>query len=258
MGNSWPRFAVARAAAAALGNFEALPTSAIDELLAFAAGRSVDPFVAASALLALAKKDDARITPALLALLEAPGLRESPAHRPTAQAGAWALFDRAYDGKIDDLGSAAALAVSDGPTVAGPLLMAAGMLIGSGRSTLLAQLQRNGQQNRAAMVRLIAIASGRADSIELDECERLLSRLAGDGPALSDDERSLLEDWSKGLDLDGGFDTYAAWIANKAFDLPLTDDLVDVRAFDLPDTIPVMTMRSMSPYREELPPDDGR
>ena len=108
-------------------------------------------------------------------------------------------------------------------------------------------------------MRLIAIASGQADGLELDERERLLSRLAADGPdALSDDERSLLEGWSKGLDLDGGFDPYAAWIANKAFDLPLGDDIVDVRAFDLPDTIPVMTMRSMSPYREELPPDDGR
>lgn len=83
--------------------------------------------------------------------------------------------------------------------------------------------------------------------------------MAKDGPdALSDDERSLLEDWGKGLNLDGGFDPYAAWIANKAFDLPLSDDVVYVRAFDLPDTIPVMTMRSLSPYREELPPDDGR
>lgn len=258
MGNSWPRFAVARAAVAALGKFEALPPAAIDELLAFAAGRSADPFVAAAALLALAKKDDIRITPALLASLDAPGLRDSPAHRPTVQAGAWALFDRAYDGKIDDLRSAMALAVSDGPTVAGPLLMAAGMLTGSGRTTLLAQLERNGHQDRAALVRLIAIASGRADGLQLDERERLLSRLAANGPVLSVDERSLLEDWSEGLDLDGGFDPYAAWIAHKAFDLPLADDVVDVRAFDLPDTIPVMTMRSISPYREELPPDNGR
>tara|TARA_R110002124_G_scaffold138320_2_gene301750 strand:- start:12648 stop:16916 length:4269 start_codon:yes stop_codon:yes gene_type:complete len=258
MGNSWPRFAVARAAAAALGKFEALPTAAIDELLAFAAGRSVDPFVAPAALLALAKKDDARIALALLSSLEAPGLRSSPAHRPAAQGGAWALFDRAYDGKIEDLGSAMAFAASDGPTVAGPLLMAAGMLTGPGRNALLAQLERNGHQDRAVLVRLIAIASGRADGLDLDERERLLSRLAGDGPGLSDDERSLLEDWSKGLDLDGGFEPYAAWIANKALDLPLAGGVVDVRAFDLPDTISVMTMRSMSPYREELPPDDGR
>ena len=40
MRNSWPRFAVARAAATALGSFEDLPTAAIDELLTFAAGRS--------------------------------------------------------------------------------------------------------------------------------------------------------------------------------------------------------------------------
>lgn len=258
MRNSWPRFAVARAAATALGKFESLPTAVIDELLAFAAGRSADPFVAAAALLALAEKDDVRITPALLASLDAPGLRHSPAHRPTAQAGAWALFDRANDGKIEDLGSARAFATSDGPTVAGPLLMAAGMLTGSGRTTLLGQLERNGHHDRAALVRLTAVASGRAEGIELDERERLLSRLAGNGPALSDDERSLLEDWSEGLDLDSGFEPYAAWVASKAFDLPLADDLVDVRAFDLPDTIPVLTMRSMSPYREELPPDDGR
>ena len=151
-----------------------------------------------------------------------------------------------------------AFAASDGPTVAGPLLMAAGMLTGPGRNALLAQLERNGHQDRAVLVRLIAIASGRADGLDLDERERLLSRLAGDGPGLSDDERSLLEDWSKGLDLDGGFEPYAAWIANKALDLPLAGGVVDVRAFDLPDTISVMTMRSMSPYREELPPDDGR
>lgn len=258
MGNSWPRFAVARAAAAALGKFEALPTAAIDELLAFAAGRSADPFVAAAALLALAKKDDARITPALLTSLDAPGLRDSPIHRPAAQAGAWALFDRANNGKVNDLGSAMAFAVSDGPNVAGPLLMAAGMLTGSGRTTLLALLERNGHQDRAALVRLAAVASRRADGLALDERGQLLCRLAEDGPALSDDERSLLEGWSLGLDLDDGFEPYAAWIANKAFDLPLAGDVVDVRAFDLPDTIPVMTMRSMSPYREELPTDDGR
>ncbi len=257
MGNSWPRFAVARAAAAALGRFGALPTAAIDELLAFAAGRLIDPFVAPAALLALAKKDDARITPALLASLDAPGLRDSPGHRPTAQAGAWALFDRANDGKIDDLGSAIEFATNDAPSIAGPLLMAAGMLVGPGRTTLLAQLERNGHQHRATLVRLIAIASGRADGLDLDERERLLSRLNEDGPALSNDERSLLENWSMGLDLDDGFGPYAAWIAHKAFDLPLADDMVDVRAFDLPDTIPVMTMRSLTPYREELPPDDG-
>jgi len=257
--NSWPRFAVARAAAAALGNFEDLPTAAIDELLAFAAGRSADPFVAAAALLALAKKDDARITPVLLASLDAPGLRDSPAHRPKAQAGAWALFDRANDGKIDDLGSAMGFAASDGPSVAGPLLLAAGLLVGPGRTSLLSQLERNGHVDRAVLVKLAAIASKRADGVELDERERLLSRVAHGGrEALSEDERSLLERWSQGLDLEGGFDPYAAWIANKVLDLPLADEVVDMRAFDLPETIPVISMRSLSPYREELPPDDGR
>ena len=258
MRNSWPRFAVARAAATALGSFEDLPTAAIDELLTFAAGRSEDPFVAAAALNALATKDDARITPALLTSLDAPGFRDSPTHRPKAQAGAWALFDRAIAGKIDDLGCAAEFAVSDRPSVAAPLLMALGMLVGSGRATLLAQLERNGHQDRAALVKLAAIALGRGDGLELDVRERLLSRLAEDGSvALSDEERQQLEDWSKGLELDGCFDQYAAWIAERAFELPLVDDVGDVRAFDLPETIQVMSMRSMSPYREELPPDDG-
>jgi hypothetical protein len=53
------------------------------------------------------------------------------------------------------------------------------------------------------------------------------------------------------LNLRGGFERFTAWIAELVFKLPLDGDLGDIRAFSLPERIGVLTMRSMTPHREE-------
>ena len=92
---------MARGAARALGAYEALPDRAINALLRPGEPAIADPFVACAALSALAEQDDFRVVPALLSALQGPGLDRSPAHRPRAQAAAWALFDRAVSGQSD-------------------------------------------------------------------------------------------------------------------------------------------------------------
>jgi hypothetical protein len=52
-----------------------------------------------------------------------------------------------------------------------------------------------------------------------------------------------------------GFERFIAWIVDAAFKLPLNGEVGYIRAFDLPERIGLVTMRSLSPYREE---DGGR
>ncbi|MBB2961960.1 hypothetical protein [Methylobacterium sp. R2-1] len=61
----------------------------------------------------------------------------------------------------------------------------------------------------------------------------------------------MVEKWSQALDVDSGFERFTAWVADAAFGLPLSEEIDGIRAFDLPERIGVMTLRSMSPYREE-------
>ncbi|MER9949527.1 hypothetical protein [Mesorhizobium sp. M0047] len=261
MGGAWPRFSVARAAAQALGSFEELPLSAIDALLDRACAHSADPFVACAALCALAKQDDARITPVLLAALESPGLGGDAAYRPRAQAAAWALCDRSTGEKLDALDSAAARAAQgDTSVIAGPLLVAFGALGGEPREKLLRELRAGTQFERMMLIRTTAIAVDKVDGLSLDDREQILWRLArGDAlEALTADERASVETWSQALDVDSGFERYIAWVADAAFGLPLSGEMNGIRAFDLPERIGVMTMRSLSPYREEeAGVDDG-
>ena len=253
-GASWSRFGVARAAAQALGAYEKLPGNAIDALLNAAQAHTADPFVACAALAALARQDDDRIVPTLRAALQSPGLDGAPSYRPKAQAAAWALFDRATGEKLDALGAAAAHAAEHaGPAVAGPLLIAFGALGGDERNALLARLRSANHEQRRVLVRTTAIAVDKVDGFSLDDRERNLLRLArGDRlDTLNTEERAALETWSRALDVDAGFERHIAWIADTAFKLPLADELGQIRAIDLPDSIGVMTMRSFSSFREE-------
>ncbi|MBP1851522.1 HEAT repeat domain-containing protein [Rhizobium halophytocola] len=254
MGGAWSRFSVPRAAARALGAFEGLPVSAIDALLDAASAHSADPFVACAALSALAKQDDARITPVLLTALESPGLDDDAAYRPRAQAAAWALCTRATSEKLDALdGDAARVAQRDTSVIAGPLLVAFGALGGELREKLLRELRAAKQSERETLVRMTAIAVDRVGGLSLDDREQIVWRLArGESlDGLNPNERAAVENWSQALNLDSGFERFIAWVANAAFGLPLSGEIDGIRAFDLPKRIGVMTMRSMSPYREE-------
>lgn len=254
MGGAWSRFSVARAAAQALGAFEGLPVSAIDALLDAACVHSADPFVACAALSALAKQDHECITPALLTALESPGMGGDAAYRPRAQAAAWALFDRAAGEKLDELNpDTARVAQRDTSVIAGPLLIAFGALGGEPREKLLRDLRAARQFERETLARIAAIAVDRVYGLSLDEREQILLRLAR-GKSLGElnsNERAVVENWSQTLDLDSGFERFIAWVADVAFGLPLSGRIDGIRAFELPERIGVMTMRSISSYREE-------
>lgn len=255
---SWSRYGVARAAAQALGAYVNLPSHAIDALLKAVDSELPDPFVASSALAALARQDDDRIVPMFQVALESRGLNGATSYRPKAQAAAWALFDRVIDKKLSDLGATAArVAAQDDPAVAGPLLIAFGALGSGERDALLARLRNTDSEQRRTLVRVATIAEDKAGDPSLDERERNLQKLVR-GEALDAGERAMLEGWSAGLNVESGFERYMAWVANAVFKLPLSDELGAIRAYDLPTRIGVMTMRSMSPYREEdQGADDG-
>ncbi|MFG1404159.1 nSTAND3 domain-containing NTPase [Xanthobacter sediminis] len=251
---SWSKFSVARAAARALGAYEDLPGTAIDALLDAAQAEGPDPFVACAALSALANRDDTRVIPAMEWALESAGLDRSRSHRPRAQAAAWALCDRATSGQSDMLTpDVVRLAERDVAAVAGPLLVAIGVHPGAMRDALLKRLRASGQHGRERLVRTAALAGDAATGMALDGREQTLCRLArGEAlDSLSPTDRAAVEAWSRGLNLGSGFERFIAWIAELVFKLPLNGDLGNIRAFVLPERIGVLTMRSMTPYREE-------
>jgi hypothetical protein len=251
---SWSKFSVARAAARALGAYEDLPGSAIDALLDTAQAEGPDPFIACAALSALANRDEARVMPVMEWALASAGLDRSRSHRPRAQAAAWALCDRATNGQSDMLTpDVARLAERDVAAVAGPLLIAIGAHPGATRDELLRRLRASGQHGREQLVRTAALAGDAATGMSLDSREQTLCRLArGEAlDSLSPTDRAAVEAWSRGLNLGVGFERFVAWIAELVFKLPLNGDLGDIRAFILPERIGVLTMRSMTPYREE-------
>jgi hypothetical protein len=251
---SWSKFSVARAAARALGAYEDLPGNAIDALLDAAQADGTDPFVACAALSALANRDDTRVIPVMQWALASAGLDRSGSHRPRAQAAAWALCDRATNGQLDMLTpDVVRLAERDVEAVAGPLLVAIGVHPGVMRDELLMRLRASDQDGREGLVRTAAVAGDSTIGMSLNGNEQTLCRLVRGEPldSLSQTDRDAVEAWSKGLDLGGGFERFIAWIAKLAFKLPLNDDLGDIRAFELPKQIGVLTMRSMTPHREE-------
>ncbi len=258
VGTSWSKFSVARGAARALGAYEALPDRAINALLRAGRAGNPDPFVACAALSALAEQDDSRVVPALLSALQGPGLDRSPAHRPRAQAAAWALFDRAVSGQSDMLiPDVARFAEQDVAPVAGPLLLAFGVHPGEAREALLMRLRALRQHDREALVRTAAIVAYSVAELSLDDREQSLWRLArGEGvDSLTPKHRTTVEAWSRALDIDPGFERFIGWMTELAFKLPLNGEIGNIRAYVLPERIGVMTMRSLTPHREE---DGGR
>jgi hypothetical protein len=258
VGTLWSKFSVARAAARALAAYEALPDRAMDALLQTAQADGPDPFVACTALSALAEKDDPRIVPAMVAALASPGLDRSPSHRPRAQAAAWALFDRAVSGRSDMLiPEAADVAERDEAPIAGPMLLAFGVHAGEAREALLKRLRASRQHGREALVRIAAIVANTVAELSLDDREHILLRLArGEAvDSLGPEHRALAEAWSKALDVNSGFERFISWTVKTVFKLPLNGEVGDIRAYVLPERIGVMTMRSLTPHREE---DEGR
>jgi hypothetical protein len=254
VGTPWSKFSVARAAARALGAYEVLPSNAIDGLLQCAQADGPDPFVACWALGALAKQDDPRIASAILLGLASAGLDASPSYRPRAQAAAWALFDRAEAGRSDFLvPEAAGVAERDSVAVAGPVLLAFGTQAGSARDALLTRLRASRQHDREALVRTAAIAADAAAGLSLDYHEQILLRLVRGEKlgSLDPKDRELVEKWSGDLDVRSGFGRFIGWTADVVFKLPLKVEVGDIREYILPERIGVMTMRSLTPYREE-------
>jgi hypothetical protein len=251
-------FLVARSAADALAAYDELPAEAVDALLEAAKAPCRDPLVPCRALAALACADDARVEGVLADALAAPALRQSPAHRPVAQTAAWAILDRVIADKLHTLGRTTELARTQPAPIAGPLLLAAGLLEGAERRSLIDLLERDGELDRRDLVVLAAAAAGRTGGLQVGERERLIGELVASGSTadLDASDRGELEAWSLSLDVDGEFSRYAAWLAHDLLDLPLSADVGDIRDPDLPSATPVMTMRSLSRYREE-PGVDG-
>lgn len=254
VGTPWSNFSVARAAARALAAYEILPDQAMDALLRAAQADSLDPFVACAALSALAEQDDPRMVPAMLSALASPGLDRSPSHRPRSQAAAWALFDRAVSGRSDMLiPEAAEVAERDEALIAGPMLLAFGVHAGEAREALLTRLRASRKHDREALVRIAAIVSNTVAGLSLDDREHVLLRLARGETmdSLSPEHRASTEAWSTVLDVRSGFERFIGWTVEMAFKLPLNDEVNDIRAYVLPERIGVMTMRSLTPHREE-------
>ena len=260
---SWSRFSVARAAAWALGEYDELPQRGVKGLVEAVRRRSRDPLVACAAVSALAGRDGWGAAEAVSGALETAGMADAPRYRPLAQAAAWAAFDGVVAGRrMACTPVQMATAREEVAVVAGPLLMATGMQGGAARARLLAELGDLIEDGRAALVRVAAVVAERIDGLALREHEKTLAKLRKSEPApqLTEAERADAESWSLGLDANDEFEQFMRWLVSKVFDLPMKDEVEDVRALDLPERIPVLTMRSLTPYREQTPSgsDDGR
>jgi hypothetical protein len=152
------------------------------------------------------------------------------------------------------------MGIEDGAAIAGPLLMVAGILGGNEAESLLRDLGDSSLAPRAQLVRVAAIIAGAAADIALNGCLPTLAKLKAGMTLdqLTPEERAELEEWSRGLKPACDVQRFTAWAVNTEFSLPLSEDVANPRAFDLPKRIGVLTMRSLSPAREETAePDDG-
>ena len=260
-GPSWSEFRIARAAARALGAYEQLPEDAITALLDATEAESLDPFVACAAIAALADKDDGRISDAINAALESPGMKGAREHRPLAQAAAWSAFDRAVANKPMQLSSSAIeMAIDELPVVAGPLLMAVGVLGGEARKVLARRLVDSRFAARRTLLNVCAVVAEPECVTELTGLESVFAELASgtEWQDLSKKRQAEIQDWSDRLDLDNDVERLTAWVLGSVLGVPESREIDDPRAFRLPQRIGVMTMRSLSPAREEGPSqDDG-
>lgn len=259
-GDHWSRFAVARAAAQALGAYAELPAPAIEVLLERAGDYSyADPFVACAALEALANKDDTRIEAALLDALSSPGLRGAAGYHPIAQAAAWGIFDRVMAGH--EIGSSASLAeaaLDAAYEIAAPLLMVLGFVGGAERSRVISELDQRGLDARRDLVLIAAAADTGTPPDTLEWVHEALVRLTDAGALeklVPEDQEGLIQ-WSLALDPEDDVQKFATFLASALFKLPVREQPVDLRAYRLPKRIPVL---SLSPAPERLSGhDDGR
>jgi hypothetical protein len=219
--DSWIQYAVARRAARALGSYEDLPGSAIDALLeAAAATASEDPFVACTALSALAGRDDLRIPAVLHAVLFSPGFRQDPACRPVAEVASWSILDRVLTGRpiLTDT-RLFETAYKSRSEISCPLLMAYGALGGNEREVLLSKLVALGLQDHADLVLLAAAMTGQRTADNTSVPCFLLAKLAA-GETFNPAQREEIEAWSRSLNPEDAVQQYAVWIASK-FNLPV-------------------------------------
>jgi hypothetical protein len=248
-GSSWAIHSVARAAAKALGNYENLPSTAIDALLGAVEHDNADPFVICAALSALSDKDDPRIGAVLANSLEAPGLEDSPDHRPVAQAAAWAIFDRAIARKgIQYEPHVEKAIVGHSSLIAGPVLMALAL---AAHSELGAIEEKLNQKNFVFRKELLHVANAvfhgnvaRDAVYPISDLARLASDPTGERP---DGD---LEKWSRSLKGNRDVQRFTAWLVQKGCKLPTAEDVGDPREYDLPERIGFMSMRSLTPFRE--------
>ena len=260
-GLSWSEFRVARAAAHALGAYDELPQSAVTALIEAAEEESHDPFVACAAIGAIASKDDERICDAINAALHSWGMNRAPEYRPLAQAAAWALFDRSVaDRAVRFSPSAIGMAVEGESVVAGPLLMAAGVIGGDTKSVLADRLGGPELSSRAELLEASGLIADPNRGVASEGYKAILAKIAG-GTAwdeLSEEEQANVQAWASGLDPSHDVDRFTVWALKSALSIPLAQEVEEPRAYKLPKRIGVLTMRSLTPAREEGPiEDDG-
>lgn len=254
----WPRYSVARAAARALAAFEALTEPSIDALIALR--RSEDPFVFCAAVGALAKRSDPRVQVVLREALDDPGLHDDADHRVIAQAAVWGFFDRAVDGLAIEPAAIEKLrlvALTEPGWIAGPALVALGIRGDAINELLYDELMAAAQTERAELLQ-IAAALVPLPFGNHPLTDAIVARVE----ALQEDEASPEPDpdlvtWYETL---GGTDVawLTGWVVAVCLKLDGSKQVKDPRAYRVPKVVPVMTMYSMSPDREEeRGPDEG-
>lgn len=257
MGASWPRFSVARSAARALEAYDSLTDDSIATLLQ--ACQSVDPFVHCAALRALATRPDDRIPSALRAGFAAPGLKDDPEFRVVAQAATWSYFDRVVAGlplEPDDITLLEEVGETGPPWLAGFALAALGVSANSALDAYHARLAANGQRARADLVALASLYADHPVGFHAQSTlvSARLEVVAANGDRPPDPAILEWHDTLAGPDVEN----QTAWLTALALKLPPSAGVRDPYAYRIPEVVPIMTMYSMTPYREEEQgPDEG-
>jgi hypothetical protein len=250
MGASWPRYSAARSAARALEAYDSLTGDTIATLLQ--ACHSPDPFVHCAALRALATRPDDRIPSALRAGIAAPGLKDHLDFRVVAQAATWAYFDRAAAGlplEPDDITLLEELGETGPPWLAGFALAALGVSANSASGAYHARLAANGQHARADLIALASIYAEHpvGSHVQSALVSARLEVVAEDADRPPDP--AILE-WYATL-AGPDVENLTAWLTALALQLPPSAGAQDPHVYRIPEVIPIMTMYSMTPYREE-------
>lgn len=275
---SWPVHKVARAAAHALKEFQYLSEHHITAMMELVSTGSLsDPFVTASILNALSDKEGNRLEYFLASYLQSTGLGGSATYRPVAQSAAWAIFDRVIDSKFTLSAEVVTLlrsAVNDSDgLISGPVIVAVGVL---GDSELVRTVAFDiASQKNLARAELLLVATCFADISSTDlkgllsQVRRPVERLVEIVKTNADDGEDIIAiaqadtdvtGWSRSLDPANDVDGVTSWLVSLQFKLPVLNSEYDPRKYRLPNRIPTMTMRSLSPMREdaEVCEEDGR